>query len=294
MPIDIAGATVIAGHVEDITARPAARGPESVRLAGGQILSAGRVIDARGLARSPARAEQTAYGLVLHRDPRQETLFMDWRPDNGARPGAPRSFLYAVPLGSDRMLFEETCLAGRPAIPTTELRDRLHARLLSRGIEFGGTEPAERVRFALEGGRPSARRFGAAGGYLHPATGYSVGAALSAADTVLAQGRGHSARNPAVAGSPWPTGTFRQTPTVRAVHTLRTAGLRALLALPPDEIPPFFDAFFELPPAHQRAYLSGHDDLPGTAAAMTALFAAMPWRIRRILATASVGIAHRH
>ncbi|MBU3067251.1 lycopene cyclase [Nocardia sp. NEAU-G5] len=288
--LDIAGARVIAGRVEGITGWRPGRGPESVRLAGGEILSARRVIDARGVPRFPDRAEQTAYGLVLHRDPRHETIFMDWRSDNGARPGTPRSFLYAVPLGPDRMLFEETCLAGRPAITTTELRDRLHARLRSRGIEFDGTEPDERVRFALEGGRPGARRFGAAGGYLHPATGYSVAATLSAVDSFLARTCGHSSGTESARLA----GAFRRPSTMRAVHTLRTAGLRALLALPPDDIPAFFDAFFELPPARQRAYLSGIDDMKGTAAAMTALFAAMPWRIRRILATATVGPALRN
>ena len=56
--------------------------------------------------------------------------------------------------------------------------------------------------------------------------------------------------------------------------------------LPPADIPIFFDAFFGLPVAAQRAYLSGRDDLPGTAAAMTALFRALPWQLRRTLATA--------
>lgn len=272
-------------HTGRIPRRPLRRGPEAVRLSDGTLLHARRVIDARGLTRSPDRAEQTAYGIVLHRDRGErfrEALFMDWRPDNGAHPAETPSFLYAVPLDPDTILLEETCLAGRPALITTELRDRLYTRLRSRGIEFDGSEPVERVRFAVEGARPGFRRFGAAGGYLHPATGYSVAAVLAAADTVAAQVRDDTRG---------PIGTTLST---RAVHTLRTAGLRALLALPPKDIPVFFDAFFELPPAHQRAYLSGRGDLPGTAAAMAALFAALPWRTRRILVTASVNVTQRY
>jgi lycopene beta-cyclase len=146
--------------------------------------------------------------------------------------------------------------------------------LRSRGIELDGSEPIERVRFPVEGGRPGGGRFGAAGGFLHPATGYSVAAALSAADTVAAN------------ESAWPRSG-------RAVHALRTAGLRTLLALPPADIPLFFDTFFTLAPHLQRAYLSGRTDLRGTATAMTALFAALPMRLRRTVATAVLPARNR-
>ncbi|MEV6276603.1 lycopene cyclase family protein [Nocardia sp. NPDC051832] len=259
--LDITGAQVISDRATEV-------GPHSVTLASGAVLTGERVIDARGLARAPERAEQTAYGVIVdeRRAAALEPLFMDWRADNGADPDAPRSFLYAVPRGDGSMLLEETCLAGRPALDSAELRARLLHRMRSRGIDLDGDEPVERVRFPLEGGRPGRRRVGAAGGYLHPATGYSVAAALTAADAVAAGESG------------WPLSG-------RAVHSLRSAGLRALLALPPNDIPLFFDAFFTLHPHAQRTYLSGRTDLPGTAAAMTQLFAALPMRLRRTLAT---------
>ncbi|MEU8899651.1 lycopene cyclase family protein [Nocardia sp. NPDC048505] len=257
--LDITGAQVISDRARDI-------GERSVTLASGEVRTGERVIDARGLARDPARAEQTAYGVIVAGAP-ADTLFMDWRPDNGADPAAPPSFLYSVPLGGGSHLLEETCLVGRPALDSAELRTRLLHRLRSRGIDLGGDEPVERVRFPVEGGRPGRTTFGAAGGFLHPATGYSVAATLTAADTVAA---GESAW-------PWPA---------RAVHTCRSIGLRALLALPPNDIPRFFDAFFTLPPHHQRAYLSGRTDLRGTTAAMLALFTALPMRRRRTLAAA--------
>ncbi|MEV6137610.1 lycopene cyclase family protein [Nocardia sp. NPDC051990] len=265
--LNLDGAQIVADRVVEIRYN-------TVTSASGTTFSAERVIDARGIARSPMLAEQTAYGVVVGRDADIAPLFMDWRTDNGTEPDAPRSFLYAVPLSAETMLLEETCLAGRPALETAVLRDRLHHRLRSRGIELTGSEPVERVRFPVQGGRPGPRRFGAAGAFTHPATGYSVTASLAAADTV------------ALGSSVWPA-------RARAVHALRSAGLRALLALPPADLPVFFDAFFTLPPRLQRAYLSGRTDLGGTVAAMRTLFAALPARLRRRVATATLGIPIR-
>jgi lycopene beta-cyclase len=241
------------------------------RLSSGTVLTARRVIDARGVARSARWAEQTAFGVVLHRDRWHEpALFMDWRPDNGAGSGAPRSFLYAIPLNEREILAEETCLAGRPALGGAELRHRLCTRLRSRGIDLDGTEPVERVRFPLQGGRPGGGRIGTAGALTHPATGYSIATALATADAV-------------VTGVPmWPL-------SARAVHRLRGAGLHALLALPPADLPLFFDTFFALPPPLQRAYLSGRTDPRATAGAMTTLWRTLPARLRLRLAMATLG-----
>ncbi|MEU7146321.1 lycopene cyclase family protein [Nocardia sp. NPDC046473] len=267
--LNLTGADIVADRAVELA-------PGRVSLAAGRPLTGRRVIDARGIARSPRLAEQTAYGLVL--DARRcaglEPLFMDWRADNGAPGDAPRSFLYAVPLGDATMLLEETCLAGRPALGGTELRDRLHHRLRSRGIELTGAERVERVRFPVEGGRPGRYTFGAAGGFAHPATGYSVAASLTAADTVAAGAQA------------WPA-------SAHAVHRLRAAGLRALLALPPADLPLFFDAFFTMPPAAQRAYLSGRTDLTGTVTAMRTLFGALPPQLRRRVAAATLGMRIR-
>ncbi|WP_446222886.1 lycopene cyclase family protein [Nocardia sp. IBHARD005] len=260
------GATVIADRAVEVDAR-------EVRTAGG-LTRTGQVVDARGLARSAHRAEQTAYGVVSARGELAQTLFMDWRLDNGADPDDPPSFLYAVPLSADTALFEETCLAGRPALAPEVLRRRLEHRLRARGIALTGAEPVERVRFPVQGGTPGGGRFGAAGGLTHPATGYSVAAALAAADTVV------------TGGTVW-------TPRARAVAALRRAGLRALLALPPREVPVFFEVFFGLPAPLQLSYLSGHSDLGGTLAAMRALFADLPPNLRRAVVTSVIGASGR-
>jgi len=72
-------------------------------------------------------------------------------------------------------------------------------------------------------------------------------------------------------------------PPALAVHAMRRTGLEALLTLPAAEVPRFFDVFFALPEEHRWAYLTGREDVPGTAGAMGALFADAPWPLRRHL-----------
>jgi lycopene beta-cyclase len=239
------------------------------------------IVDATG-ARSRGGVEQTAYGLrvpapVAARVVRPgEVVFMDWR-----QPGTgPPTFLYAVPLPDGRVLLEETSLARRPGLPFAVLRERLLARLAEHGVDPGRTEAeVERVRIPLDAGASAGAgrvvRFGAAAGLVHPASGYGVADALRLAPAVagaIATGGAAAARRVV-----WPA-------RARAVHRLRRAGLRTLLTLDPDQTAEFFGLFFALPPHRQRAYLSGRDDLAGTAAAMAALFGAARWPLRRRMA----------
>ena len=69
-------------------------------------------------------------------------------------------------------------------------------------------------------------------------------------------------------------------PAARAVHALRRRGLEALLRMPPEEVPAFFEVFFALPERHRWAYLTGRDDLAATVAAMNALFGRAGWGLR--------------
>ena len=237
------------------------------------------IVDAIG-PRAQGGAEQTAYGLRVPASVAApvtgpgEAVFMDWR---APRPG-PATFLYAVPLSDGRVLLEETSLARRPGLPFAVLRERLLARLAGLGVDPGAAE-AERVRVPLEvpasAGAGRVVRFGAAAGLTHPASGYGVADALRLAPAVadaIATGGAAGARRVV-----WPA-------RARAVHRLRHAGLRTLLALGDERAGEFFDLFFALPPHRQRAYLSGREDLGGTVAAMLALFTAAPWPLRRTMA----------
>ncbi|MEU7814641.1 lycopene cyclase family protein [Pseudonocardia sp. NPDC049154] len=256
--------------------------PGYARLADGRI-PARLVVDATGHRRDrrPA-AEQTAYGLVVDDAVAAplvapgEALFMDWRQDHGRPGGAWPTFLYAVPLGGGRVLVEETSLARRPGLPLPELRERLHARLAHRGVHPPADAEEERVRFPVEGpiGATLAPgpAFGAAGALVHPATGFSVATALRLAP-LLAEALAGSAPHRAARSVVWPA-------QARAVHVLRHRGLEALLRMPPDRVPAFFEVFLGLPAHHRWAYLTGRADLPGTAAAMRALWARADWPLR--------------
>lgn len=120
--------------------------------------------------------------------------------------------------------------------------------------------------------------FGASAPLTHPATGFGVATALRMAPAVAGAIRAGLPFGPdAAARSAWGTVWHRR---AIAVHALRRQGLRALLGMPADELPRFFDAFFTLPSRHRWRYLTERDDLAGTVAAMAALFGAVPWRSR--------------
>jgi lycopene beta-cyclase len=260
--------------------------PDSlVRLDDGRELRARVVVDATGHrrrlsggSRPGPRVEQTAAGVILPAGaatafaPEGAAVFMDgWDTADGVA-----TFLYVVPLPGGRTLVEETSLAARPGVPVGLLRGRLARRLDRAGIDARDAA-VEHVRFPMDvpvRGRGPAVPFGAAAGMVHPATGYSVGDALAAAPAVAE----------AIAHGPAAARSAIWSPPARAVHALRVHGRRALLSLPPAGVPEFFDLFFALPAHQQRAFLSGRTDVAGTSAAMAALFAAAPWRLRRRLA----------
>ena len=304
----LTGVTVVAG-------RAVHRGADGVALADGTTLRARVVVDAGGhrqplsrqppsrqpaashwAARADARpvAEQTAYGVIVDEDTAApvvapgEALFMDWSAPHGAGSRAPGdgwpTFLYAVPLGGGRVLLEETSLARRPGLPMAQLEDRLSARLARHGVTPPPAAEVERVHFPVDTARhrgAGVLGFGAAAPLMHPATGFSVAATLRLAPAVADALAAHLPGDPrgALAAAQavlWP-------PAAQAVHLLRRRGLEALLRMPPEEVPAFFEAFFALPEHHRWAYLTGRDDLLATVAAMNALFGRAGWRLRRRL-----------
>ena len=250
-------------------------------------------MDARGSRLTPAKAQQTAVGVVLPRSRTGEisgSWFMDWRRDNGAPADAPPSFLYVVPVADDRVLVEETCLVGRPPLGYRELRARLQTRLQNRGVRLRGDEPEEHVRFAVEAEpadpardagprRTAPLAIGARGGIMHPATGYSVAPSLRLADDLALL---------LAAGAPAEAVDLLLNRRRRLVRLLRRAGLTTLLRLPPDGVPAFFEAFFRLPPDRQRAYLTGHEHPAGVAGAMAQMAATLDPRLTAVAVGATL------
>lgn len=261
------------------------------------------VIDASGhrpaLLRQPDRhpdgaALQTAYGIVaiFDRPPSAPgaAVWMDYRAPHAPHPdrhgGA--TFLYAMHLGGDRYFVEETSLIARPAPTRQDLEARLHARLRAQGTPAREVLSDEWVSFPMNTAPPApdgVLAFGAAAGLVHPISGFQVAGALRDAPAVAdaIAGALRDGRDPAQAGwdALWP-------PERRAARAVHLLGVQALLNLPPQALPAFFEAFFALPPARWHAFLDPRTPPGPLARTMLRLFAHAPAHVRLPLARAAL------
>ncbi|MEU6831103.1 lycopene cyclase family protein [Nocardia beijingensis] len=259
LPLD--DATVVTGRATRVDAH-------EVELADGAVHRAAAVFDTRGLPSLGRRRAASAHGIFVDAETAApmitegEGLLLDWRPENGAGPDEPPSFLYAVPLGDGTVIFEETSLGLRGGMPQHELRRRTLARLAAHGIRLTGAEPSEAAHYPLD--QPPPRRgearaiaFGSRGGMMHPCTGYSVADSLALVDTAVAALL--EGRDPIAAL--WP-------PRARLVYWMRMRGLYGLGRLTTEQSVAMFDAFFSASPRGQRALLSAHDDYAALGAVL--------------------------
>lgn len=298
-----AGARVVAQSVENITHHEKA---STIHAADGSTERVRVVIDASG-ARTPfvervhgrAPAHQVAYGVWLetpgHPFDTNSATLMDFRP---ACPDEddPPSFLYALPVSSERLFVEETSLAHRPAVSFDVLRERLEKRLQSRGLSgarrLGEEHCVIPMGLALPAQRQPLVPFGAAASMVHPASGYSIAHVLRKADAVagaIAERLGRDDVPSAIAAgnaAVWPRPD-------RASWELYAFGLESLVDMSPDETRSFFDRFFDLPDLDWSGYLSGALAPSELGTVMTRLFRSLPaavqWHLVRT--TVSSGIA---
>jgi lycopene beta-cyclase len=268
------------------------------------------VIDTAGWPSSFAKrsgtkppAWQTAMGVVLPEPPDGDLgvpTWMDFRPvlaDRDAGEGSRRStigpigvstFCYCLPV-ADGWLVEETVLAARPAVEPVALLPRLAGRLGRHPDDLlADAVRTEYVRIPMGGSRPDPGQpvvaFGAAAGYVHPATGFSVSASLRAAPRVAdAVGEALAATRSTAAGDAAVVSDAVWSPAMRRTRVLHDYGLEILLRLDEDEIRAFFGRFFDLPYEDWTAYLR-IDTPPGqVAGVMTRLFGSSSWSMRRRL-----------
>ncbi|WP_010541732.1 lycopene cyclase family protein [Dietzia alimentaria] len=247
-----------------------------------------RVVDCRGAGGQRNRGPlQTAYGIVLHADDAaaalggESALLMDWRDDYDDEEGAVPSFLYAIPLDSDRVLLEETCLAGSPGPGQSVLASRLRSRLAGRGVSSAAIDSplaVERVRIPLMPPSPASddprvESFGTAGGHGHAATGYSVAAMLAAVPAAV-----HALGS----GRPLPA------PRARLTTSLHRAGLRALLRADARTLRELFNAFGKLDGLRQHWFFDGASPSYQVASAMWGMWKSMPLRQKAGLAAAVI------
>ena len=246
----------------------------------GATVRARWAVDARGADPATAKAWQTAYGVVVDEEvadtvaATDATTLMDWSWSGSL--GTP-SFLYVIPMG-DRWLIEHTVLAARHEVAPLGLRRALVDRLGEAAVaaaEAAGDVEQVRIPMGVPAVSGTGRivRFGAAAGLAHPATGYSVTAALAGADRVARALSDGADPHAAV----WPG-------RARRVRQLHDVGLDALLRLDPVETASFFEAFFDLPVETWSAYMRAGDDPRAVARAMAGVFRRAPWSVRRRLA----------
>ena len=238
---------------------------------------------------------QSAYGVHTEATGAVQAgsfTLMDWSTPAGAS-ASPATFLYAFDLGNGTAMVEETSLVERDAVSDAVLRQRLEQRL---GRDFSqATQQVEHVRIAMGGSLPSrigpVVGFGAAAGFIHPVTGYSVAASLRSAPRVAravseALTRAESADDIARVGwnTVWPTSFLR----TRVLHDF---GLAALSRLTTADIQVFFDHFFSLPQSHWSGYLRIDTKARHIAQNMTRLFFNVPLRIKiRLVRKSPLGL----
>ncbi|MCB9730104.1 MAG: lycopene cyclase family protein [Deltaproteobacteria bacterium] len=236
-------------------------------------------------------AFQCAWGVLGEFEgpaPDPDTMtFMDWsEPGDGAPAGVP-TFLYAMPLGEGRAFFEETALASRPAASFAYLRGRLDVRLRQRGVRVVRELEIERCLIPMDAPAPDRRQrvvgIGGAASLVHPATGYMLTHTMKVAQRLaaaLAEGI-RADRSPARLASAgwdavWPAGE-------RRLHAFYALGRDLLMGLDAEGTRDFFEAFFSLPEAAARAYLSRELAPARTALAMTRLYARFDPALRQHL-----------
>jgi lycopene beta-cyclase len=275
-----------------------------LELVDGSTMTARVVVDATGWPARFARhdserapAWQTALGVVLPEPPPGDLgkpTFMDFRrvlgPDgapSSVGPSGVTTFCYSLPV-SDGWLVEETVLAARPAIEPIALLPRLAARLGRHPDSvLADAVRTEYVRIPLGGSRPGPEQpivaFGAAAGYVHAATGFSVAASIRAAPRVAAA-IGLALESSPGTVDPAPIAEAVWTASMRRTRVLHDFGLEVLLDLDDDEVRAFFDAFFELSIADWSAYLRVDAPPSEVSAVMGRLFRSSSWQLRRRLA----------
>jgi lycopene beta-cyclase len=315
-PVLREGIEHLRGRVTGVVSSPdgGARHRIMVSLPGGSVaeIRARVVVDSAGWPAEFARSSgtrppawQTAMGVVLPEPPAGDLgvpTWMDFRPvladarDGGGPerrstigPGGVATFCYCVPV-HDGWLVEETVLAARPLVEPVALLPRLAGRLGRHPDELlADAVRTEYVRIPMGGSRPDDDQhvvpFGAAAGYVHPATGFSISTSLRAAPRVAdAVGVALSSTRSTAAGDSATVSRAVWSPAMRRTRVLHDYGLDLLLRLDEDEVRSFFGRFFEMPLEAWTSYLRIETPPGVVAGVMTRLFGSSSWSMRRRLA----------
>lgn len=262
---------------------------------------------------APVVAAQTAYGIeaevVGYTDSYDPNLmtFMDFRRHHSGLWGgmAPKlqpglhpngsdglwgthlevpSFLYAMPLGGNRVFLEETCLVAKPALPFAVLKRRLERRLEAMGVKVEKVHEEEWSYIPVGGPLPLAGQpvtaFGAAANLVHPATGFSISRSIreaphmaSSIAAVLREDLPVSETSSRVWESLWPQEKRRQA-------SFHVFGMELLANLDLKATNEFFSTFFSLPDFYWRGFLASSLSSIQLIAFALLTFVLAPWGIK--------------
>ncbi|GAX80966.1 hypothetical protein CEUSTIGMA_g8401.t1 [Chlamydomonas eustigma] len=320
-----AGVAFMDAEVTNIEVQPSMT-QSSVTTTSGSSINARLVTVAAGAAAgkflkyeegAPTVAAQTAYGIEAEVEGYNKAYlpdaitFMDFRRHHsgvwnesaqqleaGKHPAAGDgmwgssnevpSFLYAMPLGGNRVFLEETCLVAKPALPFSVLKRRLERRMRAVGIKVLKVHEEEWSYIPVGGPLPvedqSVAAFGAAASLIHPATGFSVSRSFREAPRVadeiqaaIKEGLPVPLAAKRVWQQLWPSER-------RAQGAFHVFGMELLASFDLKSTNNFFDTFFRLPSFYWRGFLASKltpTDLVGFAL-FTFLIAGLDIKLRLV------------
>ena len=280
----------------------------TVSLSDGQQIHCDIFVDATGtgdfLIRESSRAVrgyQSAYGVLLEVEEnpweRGEMSLMDFRiPKRCSQEQrqvflSSPTFLYALPLGKKLIFLEETSLVSKIPLSFDDLKQRLHIRMSSMGIEPVRILEEEKCLIPMGGPRPSVQQrilgFGAASGLVHPATGYQLAYAISICDLVadalyigLKEGKVEEAVRLAWLQI-WPDER-------RRCWDMYQFGMELLCSMSTVETHDFFRTFFSIPSESWKLFLSGKGNPAQVSKAMAQVFMKAPFSIQKRLVNSAI------
>ena len=201
------------------------------------------------------------------------TLF-DYRTDHfptdsvelGKAERAP-TFMYAMPLESNKIFFEETSLVARPAVSFQECKERCMTRLKHLGITVADVEEEEFCYIPMGGPLPAKDQrvvgFGGSAAMVHPSTGYHLCRAMMGSGNVakvIREELSNSSFNPDRAAARAYDAIW--SPTNIAQRNFAVFGGEFLMKQNVEGLRGFFDGFFKLPLPLWGGFLAGWPGLP--------------------------------
>lgn len=243
-----------------------------VYVAGGRSYETRVVVDASGfkpvLLKRPGKNPdvlQVAYGALMEVESHPYALdtmvLMDFQAGFLPKGHRPPTFVYVMPFSKNQLFMEETVVLKRGGASMEMLNQRLGQRLRTYGIRPLTTTWEEFCYIPMNPRLPDFSQrtlgVGAAAGFVHPGTGYSVSLSLNRAPQVaakLAKLLGAPGNDlDQVAREAWKTVWPLDRRLQRIIYRF---GMEMFNVMDVHVLSGFLKVFFHLPPAFAKGYLS--------------------------------------